>query len=81
MTGGASGLGFAISQRLQALRGAAPAFALTQRPAWQFDSALGERKLLAQLGYVVWLQAPVDVILQRTGRNRVTNGEKLPAAA
>jgi shikimate kinase len=28
------------------------------------------RKLLASLGYVVWLQAPVDVILQRTGRNR-----------
>ena len=28
------------------------------------------RKLLSQLGYVVWLQAPVDVILQRTGRNR-----------
>jgi shikimate kinase len=28
------------------------------------------RKLLAQLGYVVWLQAPVDVILLRTGRNR-----------
>jgi shikimate kinase len=28
------------------------------------------RKLLAQLGYVVWLQAPVEVILQRTGRNR-----------
>jgi shikimate kinase len=28
------------------------------------------RKLLSQLGYVVWLQAPVEVILQRTGRNR-----------
>lgn len=28
------------------------------------------RKLLSQLGYVVWLQAPVDVILQRTGRSR-----------
>ena len=28
------------------------------------------RKLLASLGYVVWLQAPVDVILQRTARNR-----------
>jgi shikimate kinase len=28
------------------------------------------RKLLSQLGYVVWLQAPVDVILQRTARNR-----------
>jgi shikimate kinase len=28
------------------------------------------RRLLSKLGYVVWLQAPVDVILQRTGRNR-----------
>lgn len=28
------------------------------------------RRLLASLGYVVWLQAPVDVILQRTARNR-----------
>ncbi len=28
------------------------------------------RKLLQQLGFVVWLQAPVDVILERTGRNR-----------
>ena len=28
------------------------------------------RKLLSQLGYVVWLQAPVVVILQRTARNR-----------
>jgi len=28
------------------------------------------RKLLAGLGYVVWLQAPVEVILQRTARNR-----------
>lgn len=28
------------------------------------------RKLLSKLGYVVWLQAPVDVILQRTARNR-----------
>ncbi|RYD64143.1 MAG: shikimate kinase [Verrucomicrobiaceae bacterium] len=28
------------------------------------------RKLLSKLGYVVWLQAPVDVILQRTGRSR-----------
>jgi shikimate kinase len=28
------------------------------------------RRLLSQLGYVVWLQAPVEVILQRTGRNR-----------
>lgn len=28
------------------------------------------RKLISQLGYVVWLQAPVEVILQRTGRNR-----------
>ncbi|TAE86040.1 MAG: shikimate kinase [Verrucomicrobia bacterium] len=28
------------------------------------------RQLLASLGFVVWLQAPVDVILQRTARNR-----------
>jgi len=28
------------------------------------------RNLLHQLGYVVWLQAPVDTILDRTGRNR-----------
>src|SRR5690606_3453663 len=28
------------------------------------------RKLLRQLGYVVWLQAPVETILERTGRNR-----------
>lgn len=28
------------------------------------------RKLLRQLGYVVWLNAPVNVILERTGRNR-----------
>ena len=28
------------------------------------------RRLLSKLGYVVWLQAPVDVILQRTARNR-----------
>jgi shikimate kinase len=28
------------------------------------------RRLLSRLGYVVWLQAPVDVILQRTGRNK-----------
>ncbi|GAA5482634.1 shikimate kinase [Haloferula sargassicola] len=28
------------------------------------------RTLLKQLGYVVWLQAPVDTILERTGRNR-----------
>jgi shikimate kinase len=28
------------------------------------------RSLIKQLGYVVWLQAPVDVILERTGRNR-----------
>lgn len=27
------------------------------------------RQLLKQLGYVVWLQAPVDVILERTSRN------------
>jgi shikimate kinase len=28
------------------------------------------RELLKQLGYVVWLNAPVAVILERTGRNR-----------
>ena len=28
------------------------------------------RSLIKKLGYVVWLQAPVDVILERTGRNR-----------
>lgn len=28
------------------------------------------RALLRGLGYVVWLQAPVDTILERTGRNR-----------
>ncbi|MFD0893192.1 shikimate kinase [Luteolibacter ambystomatis] len=28
------------------------------------------RELLHQLGYVVWLHAPVDTILERTGRNR-----------
>lgn len=28
------------------------------------------RKLLRQMGFVVWLQAPVDTILERTGRNR-----------
>lgn len=28
------------------------------------------RSLLKQLGYVVWLQAPIDVILDRTSRNR-----------
>jgi shikimate kinase len=28
------------------------------------------RKQLRQLGFVVWLQAPVDTILERTGRNR-----------
>ncbi len=28
------------------------------------------RTLLKQLGYVVWLQAPVEVILERTSRNR-----------
>lgn len=28
------------------------------------------RELLRQLGFVVWLQAPPDVILERTGRNR-----------
>ena len=28
------------------------------------------RALLKQLGYVVWLQAPVEVIVERTSRNR-----------
>jgi shikimate kinase len=28
------------------------------------------RNLLRDLGYVVWLQAPADVILERTGKNR-----------
>jgi len=28
------------------------------------------RKLLRQLGYVVWLHAPIEVILERTGKNR-----------
>ena len=28
------------------------------------------RDLLRQMGYVVWLQAPVEVIAERTGRNR-----------
>ncbi|MBB5353194.1 shikimate kinase [Haloferula luteola] len=28
------------------------------------------RRLLKQLGYVVWLQAPVEIILDRTRRNR-----------
>ena len=28
------------------------------------------RVLLRQLGYVVWLDAPLEVILERTGRNR-----------
>lgn len=28
------------------------------------------RALLKQLGYVVWLQAPVEIIIQRTARNR-----------
>jgi DNA mismatch repair protein MutS len=38
-----------FAQRLQALRGTAPAFALTQRPAWQFDQGLGARKLQEQM--------------------------------
>jgi shikimate kinase len=28
------------------------------------------RELLQRLGYVVWLQAPIHVILERTGKNR-----------
>ena len=28
------------------------------------------RDLLKQLGYVVWLHAPAEVILERTGKNR-----------
>lgn len=38
----------AFEQRLKTLREAG-GFTLTQRAAWQFDAALGERKLLAQL--------------------------------
>ncbi len=30
----------------------------------------GNRGLLRQLGYVVWLHAPMPVILERTGKNR-----------
>ncbi len=30
----------------------------------------GNRPLLRKLGYVVWLHAPVEVILERTGKNR-----------
>ena len=30
----------------------------------------GNRPLLKQLGYVVWLRAPVKTILERTGKNR-----------
>ena len=37
----------AFAQRLQALRGAG--LPLTQRPEWQFDAGLGQRKLLEQL--------------------------------
>ncbi len=37
----------ALAQRLQALQG--QALTLTSRPEWQFESALGARKLLAQL--------------------------------
>ncbi|HSV54232.1 MAG TPA: DNA mismatch repair protein MutS [Burkholderiaceae bacterium] len=38
-----------FAQRLQALRAASSSFALTQRPAWQFDPALGARKLQEQM--------------------------------
>ncbi|MBX3658876.1 MAG: DNA mismatch repair protein MutS [Ramlibacter sp.] len=38
----------ALLQRIKALRMGAP-LSLTQRPEWQFDAALGERKLLEQL--------------------------------
>ena len=38
----------AFEQRLKALRSASR-LSLTQRPEWQFDAALGQRKLLAQL--------------------------------
>ena len=37
-----------FEQRLKALRSTA-SFALTQRPEWQFDAALGQRKLCEQL--------------------------------
>lgn len=30
----------------------------------------GNRALLREMGYVVWLHAPIAVILERTGRNR-----------
>lgn len=30
----------------------------------------GNREILRQLGYVVWLHAPMEVILERTGKNR-----------
>lgn len=38
----------AFAQRLKALREGS-GFTLTERPAWQFESALGQRKLLEQL--------------------------------
>ncbi|MEY3475203.1 MAG: putative mismatch repair ATPase protein [Pseudomonadota bacterium] len=41
----------ALLQRLQALRqgGTSSALTMTERPAWTFDAALGQRKLLEQL--------------------------------
>ncbi|MEJ7686766.1 MAG: DNA mismatch repair protein MutS [Variovorax sp.] len=39
----------AFEQRLKAARSATP-FALSVRPAWQFDGGLGERKLCEQMG-------------------------------
>ena len=38
----------------------------------------GNRQLLRELGYVVWLHAPIETILERTSRNRdrpLLNGE------
>ena len=43
-----AGITAAFTQRLQALR-AGTGLTLTQRPDWQFDPALGQRKLLEQL--------------------------------
>ena len=39
----------AFLQRLQAVRGSSNSLPLTQRPEWQFDTGLGQRKLLEQL--------------------------------
>jgi len=39
----------AFEQRLKALKSAARDLTLSQRPAWEFDAALGQRKLIEQL--------------------------------